>query len=80
MRVCGLQRHFRLLTANHAEICGAPVPSKLVDIAVCEEKVRALNITAAWLAVDRWNYIINGACVRMTQDGLPVQRVSAVCA
>jgi hypothetical protein len=32
-------------------------------VALCEERRRAMNITAAALAVDRWNYIINGVCV-----------------
>ena len=42
--------------------------SELFDVALSEEKSRALNITAAWLALDRCNYILNGACV--TLDGL----------
>jgi hypothetical protein len=45
-----------------------------------EEKRRALNITAAWLAVDRWNYIINGVCVTTSRTGDSCDRMSAVCA
>jgi hypothetical protein len=49
------------------------VPAKLIDIAVSEEKKRALNIVAASLAVDRWNYIINGACFTAKPDGPPAR-------
>ena len=54
------------------------MPSELVYVAISEEKRRALNITAAWPAIDRWNYIINGLCVTATSTGDPCDGMSAV--
>ena len=63
MRVRGQQRHFWLLTVNRMDFCAATVPSMRCCLAISEEKARSLAIVAAWLVVDRWNYIINGVCV-----------------
>ena len=79
MRVCGQLHHSWPLTVNCIAFCSAPVLSELFDVALFEEKRRALNITAAWLAVDRCNYIINEACVTASRTGDRCDWMSAVC-
>ena len=69
LRLCGQLHQFLPLTVICTTFCSVPVRSELFDVALSEEKSRALNITAAWLAVDRFNYIINGACVTGEQNG-----------
>lgn len=78
MRVCGQQRPFWRLTVNRTDFCTASVPSKPVGVAIPEEKRRELNIGFAWMAVDTWNHIINGACVGTMQDGRRA-RAGAAC-
>ena len=39
------------------------VSSKPFGVAISEEQGRALNISAACMAVDTWNRIVNDACV-----------------
>ncbi|MBE0549575.1 MAG: hypothetical protein IH627_18350 [Rubrivivax sp.] len=52
--------------------------SELFDDALSDEKRRAMNITAARPAVDRWTYIINGLCVTASRTGDPCDWMSAV--
>ena len=73
-------RQFWPLTVTRTAFCGAPVFAELLDVALSEEKRRALSITAAWLAVDRWNYIINGLCLTASRTGDPCDSMSAICA
>jgi hypothetical protein len=63
MRFRGQQRHFWLLTVNRMDFCAATVPSMRCCLAISEEKAMSLAIVAAWLVVDRCNYIINDVCV-----------------
>ena len=65
----GSSAPFWRLTVNRTDFCTASVPSKPVGVAIPEEKRRDLNIGFAWMAVDTWNHIINGACVGTMQDG-----------
>ena len=75
MRVCGQQRHFWLLTVNRMDFCAATVASMRCCLAISEEKARAPAIVAAWLVVDRWNYIIKDLSVTASRH-----QMSAVCA
>jgi hypothetical protein len=78
MRVRGQQRHFWLLAVNRMDFCAATVPSMRRCLAISEEKARSLASVAAWLVVDRWNYIINDVCITASRTGEPCDRMSAV--
>jgi hypothetical protein len=79
MRVCGPLHHSWPLTVNRTSFCGAPVLAELFDVALTEEKRRAVNNIVGWLAVARWNYTINSVCVTASRTAPVRPDVGCLC-